>query len=191
MKHRAFLLAFATFLSASVQAQPQQQSLQSLEQQAQTITKQFGGQLKALLQSSIISSGPESAISVCKMNAPAIAEQVRQSHGWEVARTSTKLRNPSNQADLWEAQMLAQWQEQLRQGTPLQSLKASQIVTQNGKQVYRYMKPIGVADVCLNCHGQHLSAGVKQTLQDLYPEDKATGYKKGDLRGAFTLQKTL
>ena len=191
MKKSVVMLALTTLISTAIQAQPEQPSVQELEQQAQTITKQYGGQLKALLQSTIISSGPEAAIRVCKLNATQIAHRVGDQHGWQVARTSSKLRNPNNQADPWEAEMLKQWQQKLDKGAPLSNLKASQIVTQNGAAVYRYMKPIAVGDVCLNCHGTHLSANVKQTIKDLYPSDQATGYKKGELRGAFSLQKAL
>ncbi len=32
---------------------------------------------------------------------------------------------------------------------------------------------------------------VKAKLAELYPDDRATGYKEGDIRGAFTLSKPL
>jgi hypothetical protein len=32
---------------------------------------------------------------------------------------------------------------------------------------------------------------VKAKLAELYPKDRATGFKEGDIRGAFTLTKTL
>ena len=65
------------------------------------------------------------------------------------------------------------------------------IVEQNGQTVYRYMQAIPTAQMCLNCHGSELSGPVKESLQALYPQDQATGFRAGDLRGAFSLQKSL
>ncbi|MPQ96322.1 DUF3365 domain-containing protein, partial [Thioclava sp. JE_KL1] len=56
---------------------------------------------------------------------------------------------------------------------------------------YRYMKPIPTGAVCLSCHGTHIAPAVKQKLNELYPHDKAVGFNKGDIRGAFSFSKTL
>lgn len=42
---------------------------------------------------------------------------------------------------------------------------------------------------CLNCHGkkEKLSPAVLKVLKVKYPEDKAFGYRNGDLRGAFSV----
>ena len=41
--------------------------------------------------------------------------------------------------------------------------------------------------MCLNCHGEKavLAPGVQDALNKIYPDDKAVGYKEGDLRGAW------
>jgi len=53
------------------------------------------------------------------------------------------------------------------------------------------MKVIPTAEVCLKCHGSTLAPGVDKVLSELYPQDKATGYKKGDIRGAFVAVRKL
>ena len=70
-------------------------------------------------------------------------------------------------------------------------MNLSEIVTINNVPSYRYMKPIVTGAICLNCHGERLSTPVQQTLKDLYPLDQARGYKKGNLRGPFSLLKPL
>jgi hypothetical protein len=44
--------------------------------------------------------------------------------------------------------------------------------------------------MCLNCHGtdDFLSKEIKNFLKEKYPEDKATGYKAGDFRGAVSVK---
>lgn len=162
-----------------------------LEQQAAQITQQFGGQLKTLLQASLASGGPVKAMQVCKTSAPQIAQTVSQDSGWQVARTSSKVRNPANRPDTWEQQVLAEWTRQIAQGTPVPQLKSSAVEEQDGKQLYRYMQAIPTAELCVNCHGSELAPEVKAALAELYPQDQATGFKVGDLRGAFSLQKAL
>jgi hypothetical protein len=55
------------------------------------------------------------------------------------------------------------------------------------------MKAIGVAPQCLVCHGsaEQIPETVRAELQTLYPHDRATGYKPGDLRGAVSIKQPL
>jgi hypothetical protein len=54
---------------------------------------------------------------------------------------------------------------------------------------FRYMRPIFVQSACLTCHGETLSTELQAALDQRYPADHATGYRVGDLRGAFVAQK--
>jgi hypothetical protein len=47
------------------------------------------------------------------------------------------------------------------------------------------MKAIPTKIVCLKCHGSEIDPKIVAKLDELYPEDKAVGYKQGDIRGAF------
>ncbi|MCA1791466.1 MAG: DUF3365 domain-containing protein, partial [Thioalkalivibrio sp.] len=40
---------------------------------------------------------------------------------------------------------------------------------------------------CLTCHGSDVGGDIKHALERLYPDDQATGYAEGDVRGAFTI----
>ena len=53
------------------------------------------------------------------------------------------------------------------------------------------MKASLTAEVCLNCHGTELKEDVAARVNTLYPEDKATGFNIGDIRGAFWVVKKL
>ena len=46
---------------------------------------------------------------------------------------------------------------------------------------------IRLAAPCLRCHGpaEGIAPEIRAAIEKNYPHDKATGYKRGDIRGAF------
>ncbi len=61
------------------------------------------------------------------------------------------------------------------------------VATLNGKR--KFLRAIYVGSpLCLNCHGTDIKPRVKEKLDELYPEDEATGFSLGDLRGAFVVE---
>lgn len=54
---------------------------------------------------------------------------------------------------------------------------------------FRYMKAIPMQGMCMTCHGgqELIPDNVKERLATLYPDDQATGFTPGSLRGAFTV----
>lgn len=191
MRILIFLITFFTLINPLQAESPTPPDLTQLEQEAQSITRAFGKELKAVLQVTIMTGGPVEAIQVCKTSAPRIANQLAQEKGWDVGRTSHKVRNPNNTPDAWEQQILALWQDKISRGAPVANMKASEVVMENGVATYRYMQAIPTGQMCLNCHGTQISGQVNNTLKGLYPSDLATGFKQGELRGAFSLKKTF
>lgn len=157
-----------------------------LEQQAKQKISSFSGSLKLSLIEAIQSKGFSHAVNVCKIEAPKIAQQL-STDGWEVARTSLKVRNPDNQADSWEAQTLNTFDSAFKAGSPVTELTAKM----QDEQVYRYMQAIPTGQVCLACHGQTVEPVLLETIRTSYPQDAATGFTLEDIRGAFTLSKAL
>ena len=51
------------------------------------------------------------------------------------------------------------------------------------------MKAIPAGAVCLTCHGNDIDPELKAQIDAFYPEDRATGFKLGALRGAFTISR--
>ena len=45
-----------------------------------------------------------------------------------------------------------------------------------------------VQPLCLNCHGVELAPDVAGRIAELYPEDRATGFEAGELRGVFWVE---
>ena len=137
------------------------------------------------------SGGPVNAIEVCNLQAGPIAKTVSESSDWQVNRTSLKVRNANNTPDAWELKTLLQFEQRKSAGENVKTIEYSEHVKQEGLSVYRYMKAIPTAGLCLKCHGDQLDDAVSAKLKTLYPYDQAVGYNEGNIRGAFSLKKTL
>jgi len=158
-------------------------------QEARSLVKAFGSKLKSALKPAMKSGGPVNAINVCNLQAGPIAETISAQSDWEVRRTSLKVRNANNTPDTWELMTLLQFEQRKAAGEDLKTIEHSEVVTQKGQSVYRYMKAIPTEGLCLKCHGSQLDNAVSAKLNELYPYDQAVGFSAGDIRGAFSLQK--
>jgi hypothetical protein len=148
----------------------------------------------AAMQEAVAEKGVAGAIPVCKEQAPELIKAKRQETGWDIRRVSLKTRNAERGTpDLWEVRQLADFNIRAANGEKIDTMEKSEIVTIDGKQVFRYMKALPVGDVCLKCHGavEGMDAGLKAKLAESYPHDQATGYSKGQIRGALTVKRPL
>ncbi len=127
-----------------------------------------------------LSEGPPShAVSVCQVEAPAIKAALEASQGLELGRTSHKLRNPKNAPRPWAAPFVAQ-------AAGKKFAEVGPLVVDLGDRI-GLLRPIPVGPPCVTCHGvaQGLDSTLTATLAQLYPNDQATGFAEGDLRGWF------
>ena len=161
--------------------------MQTRVAESRAVTAEFMQSLKGALQEAMKAGGPVNAIKVCKVTAPEIAEQQSKKHGWNVGRTSLKLRNPENAPDAWERESLQSFEKRRAAGEDISNMERSEVVNEEGQTRFRYMKAIPTADLCTKCHGSDIEPAVQAELDAAYPEDKARGFKPGDIRGAFTI----
>ena len=149
--------------------------------------------LLAVLTEEIAKSGPEGAILVCRDKAPQLAKAASEETGWSIRRVSLRNRNPRAVPDAWERAALEDFDRRAASGESPATLERAEVVTEDGKQSYRYMRALPTQPLCLNCHGlpEQLSPAVKEKLKALYPDDKAVGYRPGEIRGAMTIRKAV
>ncbi len=190
---RASLLLAATTAAMALALQPALGESDAAKNaaEARALVKSFAGRLKSELVAALKSGGARQAVSVCNVAAPAVAAGKSEEPGWAVARTSLKLRNPGNAPDDWERRVLLMFEERKAKGADPKTLEHFEITRRDGKPVFRYMKAIPTGKPCLTCHGGSLAPELKAHLAKLYPSDKATGFALGDIRGAFTLVRSL
>ncbi len=160
----------------------------ALVEQAKLAGQSFSGKLRAELQTAIQSGGPVVAIAVCNTKAPEIAQAVSAETQVQVSRVSLKNRNATQgQAADWQKVVLEDFDKRKAAGESPDKLVYADIV---GSE-FRFMKAIPTEQVCLTCHGTAIKPEIAEKLKALYPEDKATGYQEGDLRGALVVVKNL
>lgn len=148
------------------------------------LTRQFQQRLKAELEAAIAQGGPVGAIGVCREQAPAIARELSAAGGARVSRTALRVRDPANTPQPWQRDVLLRFQERMAAGEPADGLEYFETPAGEGA---RYMKAIPTGPLCVTCHGNNLAADVQAALRGMYPEDAATGFAAGDLRGAFSV----
>lgn len=188
MKQSIALLLISSLITPSIFAQ----SLDQRTEQSRAAVKSFMGELKHQLKTTLKKEGPIAAIKVCNVVAPSIAQKQSNLQGWEVSRTSLKVRNPNNAADSWERSVLESFESRKNAGEALNKMEHFEIVMEDGQQWFRYMKAIPTAaKPCLLCHGSNLKPQIAATLDKLYPNDMARGYSAGDIRGAFSIRQPV
>jgi len=174
-------------LSASVASD----DVQARAEQSKQVVQEFAGQLMMKMKTAMKQGGPVEAIKVCNESAPLIAGQISEKNNWKVGRTSLKLRNPANAPDAWEATVLKKFAERRAAGESPEKMAYFEVVEEGGKKNFRFMKAIGMPPLqtmpCLKCHGENIDSNISTKLKELYPTDKAVGYKPGEIRGAFTI----
>lgn len=152
---------------------------------AKAAIKELAGALQTELKNAMQTGGPVAAIAVCNTQAMPITQKTANEQGMLLSRVSLKNRNPSNLPNEWQTLVLEDFEQRKAAGQDVGSLVWSETVSIDGGEEFRFMKAIPTGAVCLNCHGTDLSPEVSRVLTELYPMDRATGYREGDIRGAF------
>lgn len=190
MRTRSMLL---TVLVCAVVAPPAGADEAALLEEARQVAAAMPPKLLSVLQEEINRGGPEEAIAVCKEKAPAMARAASEETGWAIRRVSLKNRNPNAVPDDFERAVLEEFDRLAAAGADPKTLEKAQTVVVDGVPTYRYMKALPTQELCLNCHGkpEEMSDAVVARLEELYPDDRGTGYEVGQIRGAITIKKPL
>ena len=166
------------------------ENVAALKAEGKGIIKGFGKELKGTLMSAVKAGGPVNGVKACNSKASGIASKASK-NGWEIARTSLKLRNKDNAPDDWELKVLKQFEARKAKGEHPKDIAFAEVVKDNGVRTFRMMKAIPTGKLCVTCHGSKIKPAIVKTLDMHYPNDMARGFKVGDIRGAFTLKKKL
>lgn len=180
----AIMLFMASFAMADGAAPPADDVAR-----ANALSQQLGGRLKAALETALQQGGPMAAITVCREQAQAIAAEVSHNSGWTVGRTALRVRNPANAPDDWERQILEGFAQAAEEGANVAGLSFHETTGNGEARRWRYMKAIPTAPVCTTCHGSNVDPALLDAIRAAYPDDQATGFAPGSLRGAFTVSR--
>lgn len=152
-----------------------------------SITMEAQAQLIQNLQEAISNQGVYGAIDFCSVNALAILEKESEIHNVKIRRVSNRYRNPSDQPQDSEIQILEAYEYNAENG--IESEPNIQKL-ENG-EVLLYTKPIIISSsLCLNCHGKpglEIDEATLKAIDSKYPNDRAKDHNLKDLRGMWSV----
>ena len=192
--HRMFaglavcMSALSTALTADDSTRP---TADQMAGQAKASVAAFASALKSELTAAMQAGGPVQAIEVCHTKAAMIADEVSAQQGLQIERVSLRNRNPGNAPNEWQRAVLESFEQQKAAGADPAALSWHEIAESGQRREFRFMKAIPTQSLCLACHGEALAPPVAAKIAELYPEDRATGFSEGDLRGAFVVTRSL
>ena len=157
----------------------------SVKQRGKAYAQQAASALFAALQQSINERGVAASIGFCSERAYPITDSVARANGAQIQRVSHKPRNPQNAASIQEMVII----DKFREATEAEE-QPQPVVQQRGDKAVFYAPIVIPASLCLNCHGQpkeDIAPETLQAIQQAYPQDQATGFAVGDLRGMWKI----
>ncbi|NUP96864.1 MAG: DUF3365 domain-containing protein [Planctomycetaceae bacterium] len=182
----ALIVAVSCACGAGTDA-PSAAQVEAATQAAERACGELQKELVAALGEAMGKGGPVAAIEVCQLRAPQLAAKVGEAARLDVGRTALGLRNAANAPDAWERTTLEEFKQSLAGGAAAEGLEKVQLEKIGDGHQLRYMRAIATQPVCLTCHGDELLPELREELARRYPEDRAIGFKAGELRGAFTV----
>lgn len=153
---------------------------ESLESEMQAANDAMVALQTALLEALTSELGREGAlgaIHVCRDQAQSITARVAREQGIDMGRTSHRLRNPANRPRPWVEPFVTEGA-----GKRQDELQAQ--LVDLGDRV-GLVRPIGTLEMCTRCHGNEddIAPAVREAIVEAYPQDRATGFSVGELRG--------
>lgn len=136
------------------------------------------------LMQTIQKKGTKAAVTFCNKEAYPITERMAIAQNATIKRVSDKPRNPKNQANSKEMTFISQFK------TAIAGNKTYQPITEIKNGRTHFYAPITTNSMCLQCHGttnKDIQPDVLNTILQLYPQDKATGYGVNEVRGLWSI----
>lgn len=148
----------------------------------------YGKELRETLSAALEKGHAALAITVCSQEAESIARKHADKIGGRIGRTSLRFRNEKNEPDEKEIEVLRRFSASLAAGRDPAKLEFAEVGTGgNGGKVLRYFKGVPTESLCLTCHGTDVPPALLTQIKSIYPDDHATGFQEGELRGIISV----
>jgi hypothetical protein len=173
------------------QEAPQDSQFEQALREARQVSKELAEKVRGLLLQEIERGGFVNAVRVCSEVAQEITQQFNKDTGQYARRVSLRYRNPKNISDDYERRKLEEFDflnHEKRLGN-----EYVEVVKEEDKEYLRYMRPLVAIPLCLVCHGpkENIPSEIKAMLAEKYPDDRATGFSVGDVRGTISVKIAL
>lgn len=189
------ILFFTVVISVSIFGcqNRESKSQETLSKDDLSAYKQKGGDfveasqkvLASNLVGAIQEKGTDGALEFCNIQAIPLTDSMSVELQAHIKRVTDQPRNPDNVANESELNYIRSAKSDLSEGKEV----TPAIHYANGKVIGYY--PIITNQLCMQCHGNENSQIDHATLEKiktLYPEDQATGYDVGELRGIWVVE---
>lgn len=142
--------------------------------------------LSGNLSQAMSEGGVPRAIEFCSVEAIPLTEQLSGEMNVEIRRASHRPRNPDNRADAQEMGTIESYLSLLDAGDPL----SPRLMREGNEAIFH--APIRIpGPACIQCHGvpgTDITEANLELIQSRYPNDQATGFAIGDLRGIWSVR---
>jgi hypothetical protein len=134
------------------------------------------------LHHKLAEGGPTLAFGACHIDTTELTRRVGRDEGILAGVTSDRLRDPTNRPKAWAAGLVA-----AHAGRRARDIDG--FAVDLGDRI-GVLRPMVQEDTCASCHGpvERLTPAVRQLIAERYPEDRATGFVKGEIRGWFWVE---
>lgn len=185
-----FLIVLVFFAQSCVESPPakspptwsQEDSIRLLETGGKITSVAFQT-LSERLKSALENGGVEYAIPFCNSTAIPLTDSLASTHQAQIRRIAIQYRNPHNEPNATQHAIFTKMEHAIKTGKA-----AKPHIQQLADGSAAYYSPIILGEPCLKCHGEPntdiLKADMK-LISELYPQDLATGFKIGDMRGMW------
>jgi len=148
--------------------------------------------LSGQLMGAMAKGGPTHAIDFCSTRALGLTSAVGSSNRVGLQRVTHAARNPANLANPLEQELIARFQAEMRAGTNLPPVPPAPVIRTNASGARVFYAPIVLSNpLCLQCHGapgREIASATAEAIGQKYPQDRATGFRMGDLRGLWKVE---
>lgn len=142
-----------------------------------TLTRTADRELRRLLKAKLEEGGVAAALPYCRPESYASTDSMARILQAKPRRVSSRPRNPEHLASLPAAQLQSD---------------TTRLVARPSPEVFTYQRPIVLDDaLCLRCHGSvgsDITAADDALIKKNYPRDQATGYRRGQVMGAWQVE---
>lgn len=155
-------------------------SFQIFAQDFSTDAKNLANRLKRSLQTNlkqaIKDKGIVGAVEFCHLEVSPMAKKAagQDFENFSFGRTSLRVRNPKNAPQKWHLEYLESYKK---------TSSKEPIMGKLADGTSFYLEPLYIQAQCLQCHGERLADSVNDKIKNLYPQDKAKGFKLNEFRG--------
>jgi hypothetical protein len=194
MKRNGALLLLALLHLGCGKAGPDAAEVSAAKARAAKAAAALASRLFGELSAALKESTPDRALDVCAVKAQAMTREIAAAEGLSLRRTALRCRNPENAPDPFEEAFLRKEAERVAAGgAPREEPFAEVVDAPGGGKELRFLKTIHVGGICVACHGGEadLSDATRAALAKRYPEDRATGFRLNDFRGAVSVRVPL